>query len=136
MKKLKYNVTITGTIEKVIEAHNLSEATFIANEKFSDGVWCLLEDDISTTINVDLSSAQDPPIDEELLETHYEIVAAFYTHQESPKLIDIEENKGRGGMYMYAQELTEEFHEKYKDTLWGEELDWHDTLDEFLKEKL
>lgn len=73
---------------------------------------------------------------ESLLETHYEIVAWFYNDQENEKLLEIENTKGRGGMWMFAKELAEEFETVYSETIWGENLDWHDTLDEFLKEKL
>jgi len=70
------------------------------------------------------------------LETFYEVVAYFYSYQENEFLLNIENEKGRGGMWILAEELTDEFHAKYEDILWGNELDWHDTLDQFLTEKL
>jgi hypothetical protein len=70
------------------------------------------------------------------LETFYEVVACFYSYQENEFLLNIENTKGRGGMWELAESLTDEFQELHKDTNWGEELDWHDTLDQFLTEKL
>ena len=70
------------------------------------------------------------------LETFYEVVARFYSDQENEFLLNVENTKGRGDMWELAEQLTDEFHAKYEDMLWGEELDWHDTLDQFLNEKL
>ena len=42
---------------------------------------------------------------------------------------------GMGGKWMLSYRLTNEFHEKYSEVNWGEELDWFDTLEQFLKDK-
>jgi len=70
------------------------------------------------------------------LETFYEVVAYFYSDPNNECLELVEHEKGRGGMWELAESLTDEFQELHKDTNWGEELDWHDTLDQFLTEKL
>lgn len=71
------------------------------------------------------------------------------THHEIVKVIGIELNKdestskvindryaeqGTGGMYELAEELTDEFEELHKDTVWDGE--FFDTIDKFIKEKL
>ena len=43
--------------------------------------------------------------------------------------------QGSGGMYELAKEWTDEFTEKYKDVAWGEELEYYDTIEEFLTNK-
>lgn len=74
---------------------------------------------------------------EDWSETHYEMVA----HLNETELIEgsMAERKryeqGVGGLYLLATALTDEFEEKYKGVVWGEELDYHDTLEEFLNEK-
>lgn len=71
------------------------------------------------------------------------------THHEIVKVIGIELNKdesnskvindryaeqGTGGMYELAEELTDEFEELHKDTVWDGE--FFDTIDKFIQEKL
>lgn len=70
------------------------------------------------------------------LETFYEVVAYFYSSPDNECLELVEQEKGRGGMWELAESFTDEFQTKYKDTTWGEELEWHDTLELFLNEKL
>ncbi|MGL5713275.1 MAG: hypothetical protein ACRCX2_09670 [Paraclostridium sp.] len=70
----------------------------------------------------------------EYLEAFYEIVANFYLHTHSKVLEEIETTKGRGGMWEFAESLTDEFMEKYKDFEWDGE--FFDKIDEFLKNKL
>jgi len=71
------------------------------------------------------------------LETHYVISAYIDKYQDDIKsLIDIQSDCGMGGLWMEAESLTNEFQSRYDGTNWGEELDWHDTLDQFLTEKL
>ena len=44
--------------------------------------------------------------------------------------------QGSGGMYELAKEWTDEFTEKYKDVVWGEDdLEYYDTIEEFLTNK-
>lgn len=70
----------------------------------------------------------------EYLETFYEIVAGFYNNPQSKVLEDIENTKGRGGMWEFAEQLTDEFIKKYEDFEWDGE--FFDKIDEFLREKL
>jgi hypothetical protein len=44
--------------------------------------------------------------------------------------------QGLGGLYELAEELTDEFELKYKGVEWGLELEYFDTIDAFLNEKL
>jgi len=39
-------------------------------------------------------------------------------------------------MYELAQELTTKFENQYKDTLWGEDLEFFETIEEFLNKEL
>lgn len=72
-------------------------------------------------------------------ETHYEIVSEieFYLSSELSNTVnEAYDSQGRGGMWMLALELTDEFETTYKGVLWGEELDWYDTVQEFCRIKL
>lgn len=70
-------------------------------------------------------------------ETHFEMVSHLC------EMADIEnsmswarrEEQGIGGLYLLAKELTDEFEEKYTGTAWGEELEYFDEIEAFLKEK-
>jgi len=79
---------------------------------------------------------------EDLLETHFEIATrldymASLSEEEQPKkFAEMYLNYGRGGLYMEAQKLSLKFQEIYKHTLWGEELDWIDTIETFLDKNL
>lgn len=76
-------------------------------------------------------------ISSDYLETHYVISAYIDKYQDLiQSLIDIQFDCGMGGLWMEAERLTNEFQSLYDGTAWGEELDWHDTLDQFLNEKL
>ncbi len=72
------------------------------------------------------------------LETHFEIVQ-FITRKENESSDNIVKrtasDSGTGGLYELAKKWTDEFEAKYKDTLWGEELDFFDTIEEFLEGK-
>jgi hypothetical protein len=72
--------------------------------------------------------------DQDYLETFYEIVAAFYSNSESEILSNIEENLGRGGMWEYATELTDEFQKLHVGREWDGE--FFDEIDNFLIDKL
>lgn len=75
--------------------------------------------------------------DSDYLETHYVISAYIDKYQDLiQSLIDIQFDCGMGGLWMEAERLTNEFQSLHKNTIWGEELDWHDTLETFLNEKL
>ena len=43
--------------------------------------------------------------------------------------------QGSGGMYELAKEWADEFTEKYKDVAWGEEIEYYDTIEEFLTQQ-
>ena len=79
---------------------------------------------------------------EELLETHFEMATrledmAQMDTDKTPLIFAIRyENEGRGGLYGMAKELATRFNEQYKDVVWGEDLDWIDTIETFLNENL
>ena len=73
-------------------------------------------------------------IDTSYLETYYEIVAGFYSNPNSPVLKEIEEGVGRGGLWDFAKELTDEFETIHKDREWDG--DYFDELDNFIETKL
>ena len=69
-------------------------------------------------------------------ETHFEIVEAITLaferdeHEQPLRLQKIVEEKGRGGLYMLAFELTEKFETLHKGRLWDG--DYPDVLEEYL----
>lgn len=63
----------------------------------------------------------------EYLEIHFEIVDYIMSN-------DLDE--GVTHKYELAKSLTDKFVEKYKDVVWGEELEFFDELDKFLEEEL
>lgn len=70
------------------------------------------------------------------LETHYEVSVWVENNEDDADIvIDAVSENGMGGKWVLAQILTDEFQSKYKDTIWGEELDWLDTLYSFLNSK-
>jgi hypothetical protein len=75
---------------------------------------------------------------EDYLETHFDIVTFINyqldTHTDS-QVYKVHEAQGVGGMYLLAKEWCDEFTEKYKDVIWGAELEYHDMLREFLTGK-
>jgi len=77
---------------------------------------------------------------ENYLETHFEIVQAITLEymNEDPKGRVVEEHEahGHGGLYMLAEELTDKFEQQYRNVKWGEDLDWFDTLEVFIKNEL
>jgi len=83
------------------------------------------------------------------LETYFEVVRVILGNIESDswfkdeKDIDndsisytIEIQKGMGGLWELAESVTDLFFETYPNVNWGEELEYFDTLEEFLKDKV
>jgi hypothetical protein len=76
------------------------------------------------------------------METHYEVVQAITLKlaeedmEEDSALYERLEEEGTGGMYMLSEELTDAFEEEYEGAEWGEKLDYYDTLENFLDQKL
>lgn len=78
----------------------------------------------------------------ENLEVHYDIVEFISEHLTAWKgddawstILKRYEEQGRGGMYELAKEWTDIFMRDYKDVEWGEELEYYDTIEEFLTNK-
>lgn len=73
-------------------------------------------------------------------ETHFEIVQAITLemNKDNPAGIAAErqEQQGHGGLYELAEELTNKFEQKYKGTEWGIEIEFFDTIEEFIKTEL
>lgn len=77
-------------------------------------------------------------ITESYLETHFEI--ASYIDRKANELYgnnitEFSYRQGQGGLYLLAKNWTDEFEEKYRDTIWGEDLEYYDTLADFLTDK-
>ena len=76
------------------------------------------------------------------METHYEIVQAITLKlsdkdmEEDSALYELLEEQGTGGMYELSEELTDAFEEEYEGAEWGKKLDYYDTLEHFLDQKL
>lgn len=73
------------------------------------------------------------------LETHYEIVAEIerLRNSENSEIVNkICQKDGLGGCYELAMKLTIEFENTYKDTDWGNVLEYFDTIEQFLKQEL
>lgn len=74
-------------------------------------------------------------------ETHYEVVKQLEYLKEKgeqskpAKIIDIEENKGMGGFWELALEISKKFTLKYSNEEW-EESDWFTTLWDFIELEL
>jgi hypothetical protein len=79
---------------------------------------------------------------EEYLEVHYDIVRFITEHLTAwegddawSTILKKHETQGGGGIYPLAKQWADEFTEKYKDIVWGEELEYYDTLEDFLTDK-
>ena len=79
-------------------------------------------------------------IDEDYLETHYQMVEAITLKMEEKNphpenfIVKRSEEQGMGGLWMLAKELTDEFQEKHEGRLW-EDGDYFDEIESFLNEK-
>lgn len=74
-------------------------------------------------------------------ETHFEIVEAItvimlgYSDNQHNIVSQKQKDGGRSALYELAKELTDEFEKLHIGEKW-EELDWYDTIEAFIKEKL
>lgn len=74
---------------------------------------------------------------EDWAETHHVIVEAIVEAGEESNVINItREIQGMGGVWLLGIELTDKFEALHKDTVWGEDVDWLDTIHEFINEEL
>ena len=70
-------------------------------------------------------------------ETHHQIVEAITEAKDESHVINIiREMEGIGGVWMLGIELTDKFEALHKDTVWGEDIDWLDTIEEFINQEL
>lgn len=72
-------------------------------------------------------------------ETHFEISVFIYKQGERNKSNYIKLMQGGEGiasLWELAKKWTDEFEQQYRDTVWGEDLDYYDTIEAFLEEKL
>lgn len=79
---------------------------------------------------------------EEFLEVHYDVSVVL------EKLSDLDSDKqplffnnyffnyGTGGLYVLAKAWTESFMYIHEDVIWGEDADYNDTFEEFIKEQI
>lgn len=76
------------------------------------------------------------------LETYYEIVCEITQSINMggySKIVEhIQEEKGRGGLYDLAEELTDKFEHTYEGVEWGinDDVQYFDAIDKFLNEEL
>lgn len=72
------------------------------------------------------------------LETFYEIVEAItiatMLSKVPKKLLEIQENQGRGGLYEFAIDLTDEFEKINEGRVWDGE--FFDEIDEFVRRQI
>ena len=70
-------------------------------------------------------------------ETHFDIVRAIVENEEtSPVIIKQLDEIGSGGLYDLANELTNKFESIHQNTIWGDELEYYNTMEEFIKYNL
>lgn len=67
---------------------------------------------------------------ESYLETHYDIVEYITRevdnyYEMTTKVSEVHQTQGMGGLYLLAKYWADEFTEKYKDILWGEDLEYY-----------
>ena len=78
----------------------------------------------------------------EWAENHFEIVTAIQQQLNRDELDGIgtawkvENEQGRGGLYELSVKLTNKFMAKYADIIWGEEIEYDDTMEQFIKDEL
>lgn len=76
------------------------------------------------------------------ISTHYEMVQAITLKlcdedmEEDSALYERLEEEGTAGMYTLSEELTDAFEEEYEGAEWGGKLDYFDTIENFLDQKL
>lgn len=73
------------------------------------------------------------------METHHEVTQAIsiQLQQQEGKAYDVACQRGTGGTYELAEELTDKFELKFKDFNWGEsEMSFFEELEEFLNVEL
>jgi len=80
----------------------------------------------------------------EWAENHFEIVTAIKQQLDRMELdgVDtakawkVENEQGRGGLYELSAKLTNKFMAKYANVIWGEEIEYVDTMEQFIKDEL
>lgn len=73
-------------------------------------------------------------------EVHHEIVAEISKQNSSDEpckvVLDRVSDQGIGGLYELGKELTFKFENQYKGIIWGEELDFFETIELFIKKEI
>lgn len=75
---------------------------------------------------------------EDYLETHFEVVVELMYQleiQENPGLLLLYEQRGRGGLWELAKDITDEFESLNKNREWKDG-EWFDKIYEFISNKL
>lgn len=129
---------------------NIDANVYLCTNKNPDGTW---NNDNSIELHADVTEYVEPEKKfpngfQSWQETHFEVSVAFKDKLEiwsqlgldvKPSNIveEAQEGGGRAEVCSLAVELTDEFEKKYEGVKWGEEeLDFFDTIDDFLREKL
>jgi len=72
-------------------------------------------------------------------EAHFDISSAIgeaLMCDGSNAAIKVREEVGTGGIYDFAKELTNKFEMSNKGVVWGDEKEYYDTMEEFIKEEI
>lgn len=114
----------------------------------------IMASDVNSLPQPELKEVNDtitPSIEEEMpngfdswQEAHYDISAAItealmseYSNDEhSNEAIKTRGERGSGGIYDFARSLTNKFETDNKGIVWGEEKEYYDTMEEFIKEEI
>jgi len=74
------------------------------------------------------------------LEAHYKIVMAIeqqLSHSDDVgKAWDVVKTRGTGGLYNLSEDLTDKFELEYESVMWGEDLEYIDEMEAFIKREL
>lgn len=80
-------------------------------------------------------------IDTDWKEAHFVISVQISELSDTEKHMDnvaiaTQEKGGIGALYELSEMLTDKFQLLHKDTIWGEDLDWQETIDDFISTEL
>lgn len=139
MKTLNLNVKLNfsdGIAKKQVDGIINNVQFGIERQRDNSGL--VDEADIYTS-KISITQAVDMV---EWAENHFEIVTAIQQQLNRDELDGIgtawkvENEQGRGGLYELSVKLTNKFMTKYADIIWGEEIEYDDTMEQFIKDEL
>lgn len=117
-------------LQEMIEEY-IADVQAIHEQQFSTAIPITKEEYYALT-------KEKKPIDSDYLETHFEVVRRLTMEEhivgKSNLVFNTLEEKGIGGLYELAEDLTNEFQLKNQDRVWDGE--FFEEIDKFLDEKL